>query len=128
MKESLILLCHGSSDPIWMSSFERLRDRLGRQLGSDRVKLACLQFGRPDFCTAVEQAQRERCRRIRVLPLFLSAGGHVARDVPPLLARARDRCPGIRIELLPPVGEDERFAALVEELAREALEDSDDPR
>lgn len=42
---------------------------------------------------------------MRVIPVFLGAGGHIVRDVTERVAAARALRPGLQIELEPPVGE-----------------------
>ena len=46
-----------------------------------RVRAAYLQLSPPSLLEAVTAAAQGGFRRIAVLPLFISAGGHVMRDV-----------------------------------------------
>lgn len=51
------------------------------------LALAFLEFMAPDIEQAAEQLVAAGCTRVHVLPMFLGTGGHVRRDIPPLLAR-----------------------------------------
>ena len=67
------------------------------------------------------QAEAQTAPAADGLPLFLSAGGHVSRDIPRLANAARREHPGLDIELLPPVGEYPRFRSMVRDIARSAI-------
>ena len=58
-------------------------------------------------------------RRVRVVPLFMTAHGHVERDIRPVVEELRRAHETTEIELLPPVGELASFQEILVELARE---------
>lgn len=118
----LVLLAHGSWNATWMRPFEALAGRLERQIGSQAVRLAYLQFAAPALADVVAEATREGVD-LRILPLFLAAGSHVDRDIPEQVYRARIQHPHVDIRLLDPVGSDPRMTALLETLALEAIGD-----
>jgi sirohydrochlorin cobaltochelatase len=119
----LILLAHGSPDPRWRAPFEKLAATLKAELGAKRVKLAYLEFVAPSLEDVAGELAREgegQCR-LRILPLFMSGGGHVAQDIPALVAALSWKYPEIEAEILPPVGEDPRVVAAIGDIAAEAL-------
>ena len=118
---AVILLAHGSRDADWRAAFERLAASLAESAGGGRARVAYLQFSPPTLLDAVTSAAEEGFRRISILPLFISAGGHVARDVPDQAAQARQHRPDLKISILPRIGEDKRFIELVGRLVLEAL-------
>jgi len=120
-KTAVILLAHGSRDADWRASFEGLAALLTESVGGGRVRAAYLQFSPPTLLDAVTSAAEEGFRRISILPLFISAGGHVARDVPQQAAQAQQHWPDLEISILPRIGEDDRFIELVGQLVLEAL-------
>ena len=117
----LILFAHGSRDPVWLETFRRLARDMSAQLGADRIDLAFMEFSGPTLFDVLGDAETDGACDIKVLPLFLSAGGHVSRDIPRLIDSAKMRFPGLDIELLPPIGEYRSFSALVHWIARSAL-------
>ncbi len=121
-RNGLILLAHGSRDPIWQRTAERLRQIVTETLGDASVALAYLQMSGPALPDAMGQLAEAGVTRVSVLPIFFSQGGHVAKDVPDAVADARHDHPTVEFEVLPPVGEDPRFFALVTQLSREALQ------
>jgi sirohydrochlorin cobaltochelatase len=120
----LLLFAHGSRDPRWRAPFDRLERTLRGELGDDRVRLAYMEFVGPTLPDAAAEAVRDGVTTLRVLPLFLSAGAHVAQDVPAQAEEARRRHPSLNLEVLPPIGEDPRFVTLMKAVSLEALENA----
>lgn len=116
----LLLLAHGSRDPTWRAPFERLAEELTLTLRTTSVRLAYLEFHAPRLQHALEEASRDGVTHVRVLPLFTASGKHMREDVPGALEKARRAAPDIAFELLPPLGEDPRFYALMRTVALEA--------
>jgi sirohydrochlorin cobaltochelatase len=94
-------------------------------IGNLRVALGWIQ--RPSLADVVREAARDGKLHLRVLPLFLAAGAHVAEDIPQQIADAQRSFPQVKIELLQPIGEHPRVKKLFWEIAcnyaRTELED-----
>jgi len=117
-KTGWLLFAHGARDPDWARPFEAVAARLRAERPADAVRLAFLEFMAPDLGDAADALAAEGCTRIEVVPLFLGTGGHVRRDVPPLLDTVRARRPDVALRLHPSVGgHDEVIAGM----ARAAL-------
>lgn len=65
----------------------------------------------------MREAARDGKLHLRVLPLFLAAGAHVAEDIPQQIADAQMSFPQVKIELLQPIGEHPRVKELFREIA-----------
>jgi sirohydrochlorin cobaltochelatase len=102
----LILFAHGARDPRWAEPLERLRERVARQAPGP-VSVAFLELMQPDFPTAAATLVAAGCRRVCVVPVFLGQGGHVRRDLAALLEAACARHPGVDVQVVPAVGEDD---------------------
>ncbi|MCA9539911.1 MAG: CbiX/SirB N-terminal domain-containing protein [Myxococcales bacterium] len=114
--DRLLLVAHGSRRPEWRAPLDALHLDLARRLGTKRVALAFLEACPPDVATAVDAAAADGVTCLRVLPLFLSGGGHVAHDLAPALAALGERCPHLQIELLPALGEHPAIIAAIANL------------
>jgi sirohydrochlorin cobaltochelatase len=135
MKTQLVLFAHGSRDPRWRAPFLKLLEHLRSQEGEEAVSLAFMEFAPPTLVdVAKEAAQRgvqrilvdvakeaaqRGVQRIRLLPLFLAGGAHVARDIPEQVGRVMEALPHMQVDVLPSVGEDPRFESLLREIIRE---------
>lgn len=106
--DGLLLFAHGARDPAWARPFEAVAARLRAASPQTPTVLSFLEFMTPDMADAAGQLVEAGCTRVHVLPLFLGTGGHVRRDVPPLLDDLRQRH-GNAVEWLlhPPLGEHE---------------------
>ncbi len=117
MTRGLILFGHGARDPRWAEPFERLAARVRAQTPCE-VRLAYLEFMRPDLQAAAESLIAAGATSIRIVPIFFGPGGHVTGDLTSLIERLRERHPGVDLESAVAVGED---AAVIEALAAYCL-------
>jgi sirohydrochlorin cobaltochelatase len=102
LKAGIILFAHGSREPQWARPFESLAAALSK---SHTVRVAYLELMQPSLADAVAALASEGVQTIRVVPVFLAAGKHLRDDLPRLAALARERCPGVQIDVEPPIGE-----------------------
>ena len=117
---ALILFAHGSRDPRWAEPFQRLTRQVAAVVAPVPVRLAFMEFVSPTLAEAAAELAAEGTRRIRLLPLFMAGGAHVARDIPRQAAALRTAHPSLEVEVLPPIGEDPRVFALLTEIAAAA--------
>jgi sirohydrochlorin cobaltochelatase len=111
--DAVIVFAHGARDPEWAHPIERLAALIGERLPGVRVRCAYLELMQPDLATAVRALVADGARRIRVVPAFLAAGGHVKRDLPQAVASLREAHPGVELELRPPIGQSEAALAAI---------------
>ena len=111
MTTGLVLFCHGAKDARWREPFDRLRTMIA-QRHPGPVELAFLEFMSPDLraaCTALAERDAER---IVVVPLFLGTGGHLRRDLPPLI-EATCAATDIPVTVVSAAGEDDHVLAAI---------------
>ncbi len=118
----LILIAHGSHDPHWRASVEKLTESLRADLGPNKVRLAYMECTPPTLTDVASDAVRAGITRIRVLPLFLTGQGHVDRDIGPLVDQFRKAHAPVEVQLLSPVGQHRLFRELLYKIAVEAAE------
>ena len=103
---TLILVAHGSrreaSNEEVRELTVALSDRAGERFG--RVSCAFLELAEPSIPDAIEQALADGAGEVVVLPYFLSAGRHVAEDIPGLVEQKRREYPDAQIRLAPYLG------------------------
>ena len=102
MKEGIVLLGHGSKDPEWSQPLEKIAVSLGKRLPAVSIFLAYLEHG-PSLEEAVAALVAKGALSIRVIPLFLGAGGHVKEDLPKLVAQVKRA--DVSVTLDKPIGE-----------------------
>lgn len=116
-KPGLLLFAHGARDPRWAEPFEQVAAAVRAARPALPVRLAFLEFMAPDIRTAAAALVAEQCSRVDVLPLFLGAGGHVRKDLPPLLDELRSVHAGVAFNLHPAVGEAPSLVAAMADIA-----------
>lgn len=96
--QAVLLAAHGSRVPDSNAEIEALAGRLAAHVGPGRVVgHAFLELARPSIPEAIDALARDGVRRIVLIPYFLSAGRHVAEDIPAIVEEARARHPGLDI-------------------------------
>jgi sirohydrochlorin cobaltochelatase len=105
MTQALILFAHGARDPRWAEPFEAIAASLRKRAPDLAVRLAYLELMAPDLPAAADALVAEGATRIDILPLFLGTGGHVRRDLPPLVQGIGERHPGVDVRLHAAAGE-----------------------
>jgi len=106
-KRALILFAHGARDPRWAQPFERLQKLAQAQLPDAIVALAFLELMEPRLPAVAAELAAQGCDEISLVPVFLGQGGHVLRDLPPLVDELRAAYPGLKITVSEAVGESE---------------------
>ncbi|OFZ90037.1 MAG: hypothetical protein A2V78_06535 [Betaproteobacteria bacterium RBG_16_64_18] len=105
MKRGLIVLGHGSRDPLWADTLKALRERLHIALPGTEVEPAYLEFLKPTLAQCADALWQRGCRDIAVLPVFVAEGVHLRQKLPQLVERARSGREGLAMQLLPAMGD-----------------------
>ena|SRR3989338_7573463 len=113
MGTSLILVAHGSKDPKWCKSFENLADA-GRG-----IHLAYMDLAEPSLFSVINKLQEKGVKNIKILPLFMSGGGHVDKDIPTQIKELKAKYTYINFEILPPIGEHLKLISSMKEIIRD---------
>jgi len=120
----LILFAHGARDPRWAAPFEAVAARVRRQRPALQLRLAFLELMSPTLPEAGAELCAAGCRHIDVLPMFLGTGGHLRKDLPPMIEQLREAHPGVRWTLHTAIGEMDTVAQAMA-AAAVALSDED---
>ena len=118
MAQALVLFAHGARDPRWAEPFEAVAGRVRAAAPQLPVALAYLELMAPTLAAAVDKLVADGATTVDVVPLFLGTGGHLRRDLPPLVDALRSAHPDVTIRLHAAIGE---HAAVSEAMARAAL-------
>jgi sirohydrochlorin cobaltochelatase len=116
-ERAIIVLGHGSRDPLWCQPMEAVAERVSR--GHPRVAVRCayLELQPPDLQSTVAELVAAGAARVTVVPLFLGTGKHGREDLPHLIESLRQAHPTVEFHLQRPVGEDPRLLDLLAAIA-----------
>ena len=115
----LILLTHGSKRASWRKPFQNLLRNLRKETGRTNIHLAHMELAPPSLEDIVEQAVKDGVMSIRILPLFMSSGTHLIKDIPKQVKTLTRQHRGLKIVTLPPLGSHPRFLKMMLELTQE---------
>lgn len=113
----IILFAHGARDARWSQTLIDLRQRVAQRRPDADVRLAYLEFQPPALDDVLLDAVAAGRGSIDLVPVFWASGGHVANDLPPLLAAFRARHPQVSLRLLPVLSEMPGLLDLVADVA-----------
>lgn len=113
----IVLFGHGSRDAAWRAPMEAVATRIAERTPHTPVRCAYLELCAPDLATVTAELVALGVDELRVLPMFLGMGRHAREDLPTLVQALQARHGGLRVQVLPPVGEHPRALDLFAELA-----------
>lgn len=104
-KKALVLFAHGARDPRWAQPFLKMQAIAQGRMPDAVVELAFLELMEPRLPAVVSQLVEGGCTEISVVPVFLGQGGHVLRDLPPMIDTLREQFPSLVLHVSDAVGE-----------------------
>jgi sirohydrochlorin cobaltochelatase len=112
-KHALVLFAHGARDPRWAQPFQKLQAIAADRLPDAHVELAFLELMEPRLPEVVGRLVGQGCERVSVVPVFLGQGGHVLRDLPPMIDELRAAHPQLQVTVADAVGESPAVLAAI---------------
>lgn len=112
---ALLLVAHGSRREASNEEVRRLAGLLRDQAGERYTQVDCafLELAEPSIPDGIECAIRSGAEKVVVLPYFLSAGRHVATDIPGEVAGKQAEHPEVEICIAPYLGAAEAIPGLL---------------
>lgn len=103
---SLLLIAHGSRRPASNDEVRELANKVKAIAGEQfsNVSSAFLELAEPDIPAGIGRCIAEGASEITIVPYFLSAGRHVAEDIPRVVNTAVMQHSNVKINLLPHIG------------------------
>lgn len=117
MTQAIILLAHGSRDPLWKQPIEAVARQIQVQAPTALVSCSYLELTEPDLPQCASNLIAKGALSIRIFPLFLGMGKHARADIPELMTQLQEQHPSISFELLPAAGERAELIELLAHLA-----------
>jgi sirohydrochlorin cobaltochelatase len=116
-QRGIILLAHGSRDPLWQVPIEAVASALRRRDSSALVGCAYLELSQPDLAQCAADLLTQGASQLTVFPLFLGVGKHAREDIPAQVAQLQARHPGVPVALMASAGEHPRLWELLADIA-----------
>ena len=119
MKTAMILMAHGSRSVEANDDLRWLADRIRERGEHDQVVAAFLELAEPSIPDASRAAVGLGAEHVVLMPVFLSAGVHVQRDLTKFRDDLRVEFPTVAFDLMPPIG---RHPMLIDIILDRAVE------
>lgn len=100
-----IFFCHGARDARWREPFDAIVSDFEQHCPSAPVALAFLEFMTPSLDEEIDRFAAEGFKSIRIVTLFLAAGGHTRRDLSAIVEAASKRWPACQFDVSPTLTE-----------------------
>jgi sirohydrochlorin ferrochelatase len=116
---SLLLVAHGSRREASNEEIRELTAAIAEQAGDRFGQVGCafLEIAQPSIPEGIEAAVLAGAEEVVVLPYFLSAGRHVAEDIPAEVERKRAEHSEVRIRIAPYLGLAEGLTGILLDLS-----------
>ena len=130
-QEVVILAGHGTQEQEAVGLAEvarRVHGLMHPGCSRECVRIAYLQFIKPDLAGAIDDSVKQGATKIIIHPYFLASGFHVTTHIPRIIADARERHSGVEFLCTAPLGAHEKLAEVVlERIVSAASRSGDSP-
>lgn len=120
-RHGVLLIGHGTRDPIGTQQFFELGNRLAESMHPTPTESALLEFQHPTIAEGWEALMRRQVQHVHVAPLLLFAAGHAKQDIPDEVARCRDATTEVTFDQSRPLSRHPAIIELVVERVQAAL-------
>jgi sirohydrochlorin ferrochelatase len=113
--KALLLVAHGSRREASNEEIRELTRRLAGQAGEsfDHIDCAFLELAEPSIPDGIQRCIDAGASQVTVLPYFLSAGRHVAEDIPAEVRIKQQERPDVDIRIADYIGGSAQIPALL---------------
>jgi len=117
---ALLVVAHGSRRDASNDEVRRLTDTLRAAAGNEYAQVECafLELAQPSIPDGIDCCVAEGAREVVILPFFLSAGRHVAKDIPEIVDASRLRHPDVALRIAPYLGQSDKLVGSLLELSK----------
>lgn len=125
MREIIVIVGHGSAEADSDGTAyiaDQLHGMLHSDCSKDCVRVAYLQFMKPELKEALGNAAEEGINKIVIHPFLLSKGFHFTKNIPQIIENFQNSYPGIKVICTAPLGVHEKLAEVVLKRIKEAAD------
>ena len=123
--EIIIIVGHGNPEKEADNTAyiaEELHNMLHPSCSNTCVKVAYLQFMKPELPKAINDAVKDGAKKIIIHPYLLSSGYHVSKNIPDIIDKVKKDHPHVEFIYTEPLGAHKKLAEVVLERVRESTD------
>ena len=120
--QAILLIAHGSRRQASNDEVRELSKQLAKKSMQEYeiVECAFLELAEPSIPDGVTACVQQGAKTITVLPYFLSAGRHVAVDIPAELEKSKQQHPQVKFKLAPYIGSASEISEILLSITKQA--------
>ncbi len=126
MRETILLVGHGSRNPAGNREIESFADQLRERHADINIELCFIEFAKVLLDDGLERAA-QNAERIIVVPLILNAAGHVKLEIPQHIAKVQENHPDKSFIYAPHLGACDPILAILKRRLKQAMGSQDMP-
>lgn len=117
---ALLVVAHGSRRSASNDEVRKLTDELRTLAGAEYAQVECafLELAQPLIPEGIDDCIANGANEVVILPYFLSAGRHVVKDIPEIVAGAQARHPTVALRIAPYLGQAATLVTSLYELSK----------
>lgn len=120
-KTGIIILGHGSRRAEANQEVLKIADKLKKKHQNLAITAAYAEFAEPNLEKAVELLADSAVEQVIIVPLFLTVGNHLHRDIPERVERLQAAYPQMFFQETNHLGADDLIVQLVEKRIKETV-------
>jgi sirohydrochlorin cobaltochelatase len=120
-RPGILLVGHGTRDPLGTSQFFELGEQLQLQAGEIPVQPCLLELQQPDISTGIANLVQQGVDYVRVVPLLLFSAGHAKSDIPAAVRAAANCYHHLSFDFARPLSRHPAILKLARERISEAM-------
>jgi sirohydrochlorin ferrochelatase len=121
MKTAILLMAHGSRIAEANDAAREVAAMVKKMTGYDIVEVSFRELHEPNIQQGIDACVAKGAQRILLMPYFLFMGAHVQHDLPEEIEEAKQRHPGLQMEMGPHLGVHKKLAEVVVDRIAEGL-------
>ena len=122
MKTAILMMAHGSRIAEANDAARQVAQMVMEMTGFEIVEVSFREMHEPNIQAGIDACVARGAERILLMPYFLFMGAHVLHDLPEEIEEARQRHPGLIMEMGGHLGAHRKLAELEAERIGEALD------
>ncbi len=122
MNTAILLVGHGTKDELGTQEFNRMVEKIRKEMPFHIVEYGFLELAEPTIETAIERCHTQGVQTIIAIPILLLAAGHVKEDIPKQLRKAHYQYPHIEFKYGGPLHLHSNIIQLSQQRINESLQ------
>lgn len=114
VKEAVLLLAHGSRRNEANEEWENIWHLFAKRHPDLLIAGSFIEFATPTLEDGVKQLVESGAEKIYIVPLFLTVGNHLQRNIPDRMKVLREEYQGIHLEITEHLGVDPLLIEIIE--------------